>query len=357
MVPAPQKGFRLMPRSPYGHVPVAIAALALFVAGASPAAATEDRYVLIVCGNPGEPRYEQRFADWSARLERLFVGSLELPEDRLIRVCADIAKEAPPPDLEALRMAIDGLHSRLGPDDDLLIFLIGHGSIIRGEPRFLLRGTDLTPEKLQSMFEPLRPRSLVLVNAAASSAGFINTLSGPDRLIVTATKSVDEINATEFMEHFLRGLETGSADLNRDGRISLLEAARQAATLTSAWYESEGFLPSEHALIDDNGDALGTRLLAGPQEAPVAVDYPTGEGVRLDGAAAARYFLKDYSFPPEVPESLSSGYLELLKRIEELKARKAELPAARYRRELEGLLIEAAKTHREIRRIIDASEP
>jgi hypothetical protein len=333
-----------------------IAVLALCGISAAPASAEPQRFALIVCGNPGEADYGRRFADWASRLEKLFAGPMEIPPDRMMRLGGDPGGNSTPPDIDAVRQAFGELESRVGPGDDLLVFLIGHGTTIRGESRFLLSGADLTPEALGGMLEPLHPRRLILVNATASSAAFINFLSGPDRIVVTATKSVDEINATEFMEHFLQGIETGSADRNRDGRISLLEAARQAALLTAAWYEGEGFLPSEHPLIDDNGDGLGTRLIGGVQGEPEAVDYPTAEGVRLDGAVAAQYFLKDYSFPPEVPESLASAYLDLLREIEDLKSRKAGMPAAEYRSALEARLIEAAKTHREIRRIIDDAD-
>ncbi len=239
----------------------------------------------------------------------------------------------------------------------MLVFLIGHGSFIAGESRLNIPGKDLTADALGEMLGELHVARLIVVNSSASSAGFINALSGDDRIIVTATKSVNERNATQFMESFLQGLEDGSADQNRDGRISLLEASRQAAQLTQDWYDGQGYLLTEHPLIDDNGDGLGSRLIPEVTDGAMAVEIPVGEGVVLDGGLAGRYFLKDFSFPSEVPEYLAQRYTDILDEVERIKHTKSEFDPPAYRAVLEPLLIKAAGTHREIRRIVDALKP
>jgi hypothetical protein len=130
---------------------------------------------------------------------------------------------------------------------------------------------------------------------------------------------VDEKNATEFMEHFVQGLEDGSADQNRDERISVLEACGQGAVLTAASYLGQGLIQTEHALLDDNGDSLGTRL-------PIEPDDPAKSAPRTppppkDGADAGLCFVKDFLFPPSVPKDLIESYRSALNEVEKLIAK------------------------------------
>ena len=48
------------------------------------------------------------------------------------------------------------------------------------------------------------------------------------------------------------------ADLDRDGGVSVLEAFLHASKRVEATFAEEGLLASEHALLEDNGDGLGT---------------------------------------------------------------------------------------------------
>ena len=50
------------------------------------------------------------------------------------------------------------------------------------------------------------------------------------------------------------------ADLNNDGQASVYECFLHAARQTSAFYETNGLLATESALIDDNGDGRGSEL-------------------------------------------------------------------------------------------------
>lgn len=320
-------------------------------------AAEGERHVLILSGSGGESFYSRTFEDWSERLKSFLVREAEIASTNLVQLSDQATTPSLQPTLENIESTITTMREQVRPEDELLVFMIGHGSYIAGESRFNVPGPDLTAERLKKLLAPVDVSRLVVVNSTASSAGHINALSADGRIIVTATKSVNERNATQFMESFLQGLEDGSADRNRDGRISLLEAARQAAHLNRDWFESQGYLVTEHPLIDDNGDGLGTRLIPEEEGGPAAAEYVAGEGVALDGALAGRYFLKDFSFPPEVPDALAQRYIDTLDRVEALKSEKAAYDADAYRAKLEPLLIEAARTHRQIRRLMNQTSP
>jgi hypothetical protein len=148
------------------------------------------------------------------------------------------------------------------------------------------------------------------------------------------------------MEQFIRAIEEGMADIDHDGRSSVYEVCSRAASLTAAWYEDQGFIASEHALLEDNGDGLGTRL---PVEANV-------EEVNADGNRAKTVYVKHPGIAANVPDDLIQVYESSIRAIEDLKRTKAELPETVYYEKLEALLIQAAKASRAIRDVPTATE-
>jgi len=103
--------------------------------------------------------------------------------------------------------------------------------------------------ELASFCENLYAVKIIFLLQPCYSGGFINDLSGINRIICTA--STEGETATEsWIEPFIKGLN-GDADTNDDKQISLLEAyeyaARKVLEKTS----------DEHPLLDDNADGIG----------------------------------------------------------------------------------------------------
>ncbi len=307
--------------------------------------AAADPFALIICGSGGDEEFTERFREWGTRLYDVLTESLQFDHENVSLLLDGQADATAAPTLESIQNALTSLGDRIGPEDDLFLFMIGHGSHLQGASKINVPGPDVSADAISAWLATLSPRRLTVINSASASAGFINVLSGPGRIVSTATKSIEEKNATVFMEHFINGLEDGSADINRDTRISVYEACEQAAVLTRAWYESEGLIATEHALLDDNGDGRGSRLAA-------VVDAEDDE---IDGELAARSWLRDFSFPPEVPDELIDTYLTNLDAVEELKTQKESLDPAAYAVQLERYLVDAARANAEIRKIVAKS--
>jgi len=303
---------------------------------------------VILCGLGGAPEYEQKFADWGGRLRAVLVDKMERASEDVHLFLAQPGEGSParPSRLEAIRELFAQLAANHNAEDDLFIYLIGHGSHLAETSKFQLPGPDLSAAELGELLAETPAKRIVLVHGGSAGAGFINALSGSDRIICSATKSVRETNAPEFMAFFVQALEDGGADRNRDERISVWEACEQAALLTQSWYTAQKLIATEHAILDDNGDGLGSRLARDPLERMPAADDDAG-----DGALAKRVYLKDLTFPDAVPPELVTRYLDLLNQVENLRAERADPPEAAYYRRLEDLLIQAAKTHRQIRRL------
>ncbi len=302
------------------------------------------RYLLILCGIGGTPEYQQKFTEWGARLQKVGSTWYGVTPERFILLTETPDGQNQSATLSQVEEVLEQWKTMATEEDELVVILIGHGSFVRGESKFLLPGPDLLVDRLKELLDGFPAKTQIIVNASSSSAGFINTLSAPGRILCTATKSADENNATEWMDFFLQGFEQGQADANYDQRITLLEACRQASEQTESWYRGKGLLATEHALLDDNGDRRGERLA--PSRDPA--EKPADE-TSFDGKCAAQIVLFDKSFPPGASPEWIEAYLAILREIESLKENKKNLSEDEYYRTLETLLLRAAVLHREIR--------
>ncbi len=307
-------------------------------------------HAVIICGSGGEEPYIERFPAWGARLADTLTHSAGMRPEHIVLLTESGQEESATgrSSLEGIEEQFAALASTLQPNDALYIFLIGHGSYQRDAAKINIPGPDLEAVRLNELVESVPNSVCVVVNGTSTSAAFINTMSAPGRIIATATKNVEERNATEFMEQFIMALADGSADTNRDDRVSVLEACTQAAELTDAWYLSEGFIATEHGLIDDNGDGFGTRLIRDKSAEPTE-DAIDADAKGLDGDFADLVYLADYRFPPDSDPALRARYLAELDAIKALKAQKVDMDEAEYYAELERLLIVAARTNQLLR--------
>jgi len=230
--------------------------------------------------------------------------------------------------------------SPTGPEP-LWLVLIGHGTVDGKEGKFNLRGADLTASELAAMLKPME-RPVVVIAAFSSSGAFLAPLSAPGRVIVTATRTGGESNYSHFAEKIAQTITNPAADLDHDGQTSLLEAWLSAARQVAEFYESDGRLATEHSLLDDNGDTLGTPAdwFSGTRVVKKAND------ARLpDGRRAHQLHL----LPSPGDAALSSetraqrDKLEL--EIAALRDKKESLPEDEYYAQLEGLCVRLAQIY------------
>lgn len=308
------------------------------------------RYAIIICGSGGMETYQQKFFDWGTRLKQVCHERFRIDDENIILLTEKDNTDEPlaTSNLESIDAAFAQFKQAATPDDELFVFLIGHGTYILKQSKFHIPGPDLSAHHLKELLDEFPAQIQVIVNASSSSAGFINVLSDPQRIICTATKSIDEKNATEFMEFFLQGLEQNQADVNYDQRISLLEAIRYSAFETLSWYNKNGLIATEHALIDDNGDGLGVRLIENENNQNGEEETKDPQP-HADGNRSAQIILLDESFPSNAPQDKIDSYLAILDQIDHLKHQKGEIDESEYYQQLESLLIQAALIHREIR--------
>lgn len=301
----------------------------------SDAALAQERYAVVVAGASGGEPYAAKLNTWRDRLVTVLRENLTFDPAR-IHVFAEKDTAALPATRERVSATLEQLAQSAGPQDLVLIILLGHGSFDGLEAKFNLVGPDLDTNEWRDLLRPLRSR-VVLVNTTGASFPFVERLSGPRRVIVTATETAAQKFDTIFAEHFIAVLGDTAADLDKDGRISVLEAFSAASRQVKAQYERAGQLPIERALLDDNGDGAGK--------------WAGGEGT--DGATAARTFLDGAeSTAPADPAlaELLQKRASLEAQVDDLRARKVLMPADEYAKEFERVMIELARVSREIRK-------
>lgn len=194
---------------------------------------------LVVAGLGGEPGYEAEFQRWAR------AGA-----EGLARVSPDVTLLLGETlDRDRLRAAFEALAERSDPADAVVVLLIGHGSYDDRDFRFNIPGADATGDDLMEWLQALPKRQLVVV--ATSASGALTPLLGREgRMLVTATRSGGENNATVFPRYFTGALQDPAADVDKDGRVSAGEAFRFAANEVAEHYRSRGEMAVEHAVVE-----------------------------------------------------------------------------------------------------------
>jgi hypothetical protein len=288
------------------------------------AAMRADTFYLTIAGLGGEAEYEQRFSGWASELDKLFHAEPGAKVETLSGAAAtrvnveaklrDIAKQAK-------------------PDDSLVLILIGHGSFDESDYKFNLPGPDISAAELAALLDKVPAHQLV-VNMTSASGGSIVSLQKARRVVMTATKSGTEKNATIFARYFIEALRDPAADTDKNDTITALEAFRYAEQKTAGFYDTQKRLATEHPLIEDTGKGEGVKT-------------PSAEN--NEGLIAARFSLLHLGAAQA--QAKDPEKLKLLKHkeevenaIDELKYRKASLAVADYRKQLSAFLLDLAKT-------------
>lgn len=310
-------------------------------------AQTAPSHLLLITGLGGDPAYTASFHATGVELvdaarrwgiaDSARVWLAENPSRDRARIQGRSTREE-------VAAAFAALARRARPGEAVLVVLIGHGSGEGDDSRVNLPGPDPAARDYARWLEPLGRSLVVFVNASSASGDFVPVLSGPGRVIITATRSATERNESVFARHFVTGLASGEADADKDGRITALEAYLHARTAVRQAYEADSRMLTEHAQLDDNGDGRGTADPAASADG----DGNLSRQVAFGGPPA--------STDPRVV-ALVAERRELEAQVTALRARRATTDSTAYERELERLLLRIAEMTRAIRALERGGRP
>lgn len=311
--------------------------------------------LILVIGAPGTEEYATKFKTWAERWEEAAqragitctvigknhsVPSAPVKPAGASEPVSAQASEPEETDAAKLEQAIEGL-SRSKSSEPLWIVFLGHGTFDGRTASWNLHGPDITAEQLASTCQKLQ-RPVATVVCSSCSAPFINTLSGPDRIVVTATKDGNQIQYSRFGDAMSIAISTLEADINRDGQTSLLEAWLFASRRTAEFYKTEGRLATEHSLIDDNGDGKGVRseLYVGDRIAENAENPEL-----IDGRIAARWHFVRSDEERRLTAEQREKRDVLEAQLEKLREQKNSLPEQEYLKQLEIIAVQLAEIY------------
>jgi hypothetical protein len=287
------------------------------------ASAHATTYYLTISGLGGEPDYDQRFKMWAEDIDSSLkkaggdsqVITLEAPtQDKIRAQFATISREAK-------------------AADALVVMLIGHGTYDGFDYKFNIPGPDITGAELATLLDHVPATRQLVVNMTSSSGGSIDFLRRANRVVISATKTGTEKNATVFARYWAAALRDPEADTDKNESVSALEAFHYAERKTADFFQTNKRLATEHAVLEDTGKGEGERDPKPENgEGRLASAFPL---VRLGAnAAAAR---------DPVKRPLIERKEQIEEAIDRLKYEKAAMPEDEYKKQLTALLIELAR--------------
>ena len=288
--------------------------------------AAERSFLMVVSGIGGEPVFSEKFAKWSKTMINAAETRMGMPREHIVYLAETETGSADAQSHKsALAAAINRVAAAAESGDSVYLFLIGHGTARGDRILFNLPGPDLDATELDTMLAAHGHIRWIIVNGAPSSGPFVQALSGPKRIVITATASAAERYHTVFPEHFIAAYAKAGADSDKNGRVSVLEAFTYARRGVERSYSDEATLQSEHAVLDDS-DAIARISYLESDRTQYADDIPQQQLTRL---------LADRT--------------RLEEQITSLIAVKTLYDPLVYDDKLEALLVEFALVHRALR--------
>lgn len=269
-------------------------------------------FYVTVAGLGGEPDYEQRFALLADETEKTLKSKGgDIQVETLKGAGATKAN---------LTAALNRVAQSAKPQDAFVLMLIGHGSF-DGEYKFNLPGPDISALELAALLNKIPATRQLVVNMTSASGGSLDALKKDTRVIITATKTGTEKNATVFARFWVEALRDPAADIDKNGSISALEAFQFAERKTKAFYDDLKRIATEHPVLQDNNKAGA---------------FPV---VRLTATAVVTDPAK---------KALQAKRDEIESQIDQLKYQKALMPGDQYKAQLTKLLLDLARTQEEL---------
>lgn len=307
-----------------------------------------NKFAIVIAGAGGEEAYTKKFTSQAAEVFAALTDKLGF-DTKNVHVLTELLAGGPEngsrdtgvmqtrrSTADEVRKAFDAIKASAKADSLVLVLLIGHGSFDPQQAKFNLVGPDLSAKDYAQLMSALPTRRVIFVNCSSSSGEFIKPLSGENRIVITATRSGNEQNATIFAEHFIAALTSSEADSDKNTRVSVLEAFDYATKMVADWYKKQNRLVTEHAMIDDNGDGAGHDTATAGEGALAKTTYLDSKTAAQAGADA------------ELARLIAERE-RLEQEVEKLKAKKAQMKEEDYERELEEMLVKLATVSQTIK--------
>ncbi|MGH1470727.1 MAG: hypothetical protein ACRBCS_06010 [Cellvibrionaceae bacterium] len=297
------------------------------------------KYALILVGASYDDKYDKQFKTWAIDLRKSLIKEYGYQSKRITVLLGNESKRNIGSDGKAnantIKKSFEDLAKTIKTNDQLMLVMFGHGSGEGDSSKYQIVGPDLTALDFRAMMAEIKTQNIVVVNTTSASHGFTKSLASPGRVLLSATRSRAEIYDTLFPHYFVEGLEKKKADRDKNDRVSVLESFLYANNKVAEYYKKNDILPSEHATLEDNDDAVFSVDPLHQNDGRIA------EIAYIDVDA-----LSNNQLSPKVAV-LKSKMDKLERDIFLLRGQKKQFDSEEYWQKLEPLLIELATTTRD----------
>jgi len=223
-----------------------------------------DKYAVIITGAAASGEIAERFRRWTVELHDTLRDDYDYGSSN-IRILFDEGQEvdgvtvAGSSRVDDIADVLSTLRAEVAAGDQISLIMIGHGSGTFGDAKFNNVGPDMTGAELAAALDGFTEQDMIVINTTSASFEFSRELSALGRVVLSATRSPSERYDPIFAGYLIEGLRNHTADLDRNGRVSILEVFNYASGRVAGWYDEQGRLAIENAVLDDTGDGLFSR--------------------------------------------------------------------------------------------------
>ena len=228
---------------------------------------------LILCGLPGDKAHRKPFAETVEKLRQALIARYGFAgPDVHVQFGGPVAEGEGPvlsgvrgqATHEEIESEAAELRKVLKPQDTLWVIVMGHSYYDGKHSHFNIPGPDINEQEFAKLFADLPAREQVFFITIPASGFYIKPLSAKGRIVITATEADLEVNETLFpmalSEVLASPLAAAEFDADRDGNLTVFDLYIAVVRNLVERYIKDEFVPTEHALLDDNGDGRGTEL-------------------------------------------------------------------------------------------------
>lgn len=254
------------------------------------------RHLMVIVGLPGDGEYRGRMLESVQLLAQSATSVLHCQPDNCHYFVGDedmvekVKSDCPSATVStalSLREFFEGQTRQWTADDSFWLVMIGHTQVIDQRCYFNVQGKDFTVDELSMWMKPLPCRQQVNFLTMPVSGAWLAKLKAPGRVNIAAADG-GEFTGTEYpyaLANVLAGKHSHQAleDLDKDGRISLLDCYLAVAMEVHGLYKALERLPTEHAQLDDNGDGKAKEV----QDPLIPIELEEGEEAPANASPAA----------------------------------------------------------------------
>lgn len=283
--------------------------------------ANAEVHVVVIEGLAGEPRYADQFATQVAAIEEAS-RSLTSADHLTVFRAGDSTRDA-------VIAHFDALAAGIAASDQVIVYLVGHGSYDDVEYKFNIGGPDLTGADIAAALAALPATRQLVVNTSSASGALAELLEADGRTVILATRSGIERHATRFGGYFAEALGEPAADIDKNQLITAREAFEFAVRRVADYFEREARLSTEHPRIDGGlADRIAVARLAARR--PVAVvDTALADMIdrrdALNASIDELRLARDDMSAEDYREALLEKMLELARLEDAIEGREQEL--------------------------------